>query len=178
MAEWWDARNTRWHELFEAAVESVSSRRLSEAVSRLDRVGSWQRRQTRHGTENHFWHDAEVLWLRGVALERARRRALARATWTRLARLYAKSVRRPISSFEPYCLCCGERELSFSPNWAAAARMLREVTDRDERAIAAALSSYAQPSSSLGRCDQALKQRLQPATRGGNLSAPRLNRGR
>ena len=159
MAEWWDARNTRWHELFEAAVESVSSRRLSEALSRLDRVGSWQRRQTRNGTENHSWHDAEVLWLRGVALERARRRALARATWARLASAYAKSLKRTISSFEPYCLRCGERELSFSPTWAAAARMLRELTDRDERAIAAALASYAQSSSSLGQSGQTPNQR-------------------
>jgi len=155
MAEWWDARNTRWHELFDAAVESVSRRRLSEALARLDRVGTWQRHQTRYGTENHVWHDAEVLWLRGVALERARKRTLARATWTKLARIYTKAAGRPLESFEPFCLCCGERELTFSPNWLSASRMLREVAAQGETAVSIALAEYARivPSRAAKRSD-------------------------
>jgi hypothetical protein len=37
MAEWWDARNTRWETLFDEAVALASQRRLSDTLSMLKR---------------------------------------------------------------------------------------------------------------------------------------------
>jgi len=76
MAEWWDSRNTRWETLFDEAVTLASRRRLSSSLSMIKRIRSWQHRQS---FENHSWHNAELLWLQGLVLERARQRTKARS---------------------------------------------------------------------------------------------------
>lgn len=88
MADPWDTRNTRWETLFDQAVTLADARRLSDTLSMLKRIRSWQHRQKRYGRENHDWHDAEVLWLQGVVLERARQPSKADPVWLRLAQVY------------------------------------------------------------------------------------------
>lgn len=141
MAEWWDARNTRWETLFDEAVALASNRRLSDTLSMLTRIRSWQHRQTRNGTQNHDWHDAELLWLQGVILERARQGAKAADVWQRLARLF-KVIARRESSFLPQCARCAERVLEFAPSWSSVATQLRERAG-DVPAIAAAFRKLA-----------------------------------
>jgi tetratricopeptide (TPR) repeat protein len=127
MAEWWDARNTRWEMLFDKAVVLASQRRLSDTLSMLKRIRSWQHRQSRHSTQNHDWHDAELLWLQGVVLERAGQTAKASEVWQRLGRLFEVIARRGESSFLPQCARCAERLLGFAPSWFSVATQLRDV---------------------------------------------------
>jgi tetratricopeptide (TPR) repeat protein len=141
VAEWWDARNTRWETLFDEAVALASNRHLSDTLSMLTRIRSWQHRQTRNGTQNHDWHDAELLWLQGVVLERARQGAKAAGVWQRLARRF-KVIARRESSFLPQCARCAERVLEFAPSWFSVATQLRERAG-DVPAIAASFRKLA-----------------------------------
>ena len=125
VAEWWDARNTRWETPFDEAVALASQQRFSDTLSMLTRIRSWQHRQTRNGTQNHDWHDAELLWLQGVVLERSRQEAKAADVWQRLARLF-KVIAQRESSFLPQCARCAERVLEFAPSWSTVATQLRE----------------------------------------------------
>jgi hypothetical protein len=75
VADAWDTRNTRWETLFEQAVTLAQDGCISETLSMLKRIRSWQHRQSRNRKENHDWHNAEVLWLQGVVLERAGQRS-------------------------------------------------------------------------------------------------------
>jgi hypothetical protein len=92
----------------------------------LKRIRSWQHRQSRYGKENHDWHDAEILWLHGVVLERARQPSKADPVWLRLARVYKDIARLGESAFLPRCARCAERVLGFAPSWFSVATQLRE----------------------------------------------------
>ena len=113
MADPWDTRNTRWETLFDQAVTLAEARRLSDTLSILKRIRSWQHRQKRYGKENHDWHDAQLLWLQGVVLERARQPSKADSVWLRLARVYKDIARLGESAFLPRCARCAERVLGF-----------------------------------------------------------------
>ena len=130
MSEWWDAKNAEWDAEFEKVVGHVAARRLGDALNRIRRMRDWQRRQTRNSAQNHSWHDAELLWLEGVALERARRRVQATAVWTHLANLFRHEGWRE-SWYLPPCPTCALRELGFAPSWLEAARTLRPYVDSD-----------------------------------------------
>ena len=75
----------------------------------LKRIRSWQHRQSRYGKENHDWHDAELLWLQGVVLERGRQPSKAESLWLRLARVYKGIARLGESAFLPCALASGNR---------------------------------------------------------------------
>jgi tetratricopeptide (TPR) repeat protein len=92
----------------------------------LKRIRSWQHRQKRYGKENHDWHDAELLWLQGVVLERARQPSKADSIWLRLARVYKDIARLGESAFLPRCARCAERVLGFAPSWFSVATQLRD----------------------------------------------------
>lgn len=136
-------QQTRWHVLFDEAVVLVGQRRLSDALAQLQRVRRWQRHQSQYGSENHAWHEAEVLWLSGVALERARQRKRAEVVWRRLARVYRRLEERGASSFLPECFACSRRELGFIPNWLSTARILKDQPGRDEQSTAILLADLA-----------------------------------
>lgn len=144
-----DRRTTRWESSFDQAVETASQRKLAKTLSLLSRVRSWQRRQTEHSLENHDWHSAELLWLEGVVLERARRRAQAGQVWVRLARLFEHRFRRNKTWMLPLCERCAERSLGFAPNWFAAAQRLL-ATEPEVAFTAAVLSDIARESQHLG----------------------------
>jgi tetratricopeptide (TPR) repeat protein len=126
VADPWDTRNTRWETLFDQAVTLAAARRLSDTLSMLKRIRSWQHRQNRYGKENHDWHDAELLWLQGVVLERARQPSKADPVWLRLARVYKDIARLGESAFLPRCTRCAERVLGFAPSWFSVATQLRD----------------------------------------------------
>jgi tetratricopeptide (TPR) repeat protein len=136
-------RFTLWpdHTLFDEAVAFAAERRLSDTLRMLKRIGSWQHRQSRHGSQNHDWHDAELLWLQGVVLERSRHAAKAADVWRRLAPLFKQIARRE-SSFLPQCARCAERVLEFAPSWYGVATQLRHVAG-DVSATAAAFREHA-----------------------------------
>jgi hypothetical protein len=92
----------------------------------LKRIRSWQHRQSRYGKENHDWHDAELLWLQGVVLERARQPSKADPVWLRMARVYRDITRLGESAFLPRCSRCAERVLGFAPSWFSVATRLRD----------------------------------------------------
>ena len=142
MADAWDTRNTRWETLFDQAVTLAQDGSISETLSMLKRIRSWQHRQSRYGKENHDWHDAELLWLQGVVLERAGQRSDADATWRRLARVYKEILRLGESSFLPKCARCAERVLQFAPSWFSVATQLRRP-GRDQEANVAAFRKIA-----------------------------------
>jgi tetratricopeptide (TPR) repeat protein len=127
VANLWDSRNTRWEALFDQAVAFAADRRVSDTLSMLKRIRSWQHRQSRYGYENHDWHDAELLWLQGVVLEHAGQSSKADPVWLRLARLYKSIARGGESSFLPRCARCAERELGFAPRWFSVATRLRHL---------------------------------------------------
>jgi tetratricopeptide (TPR) repeat protein len=126
VADPWDTRNTRWETLFDQAVTLADARRLSDTLSMLKRIRAWQHRQSRYGKENHDWHDAELLWLQGVVLERARQPTKADPVWLRLARVYEVIARGGESAFLPRCARCAERVLGFAPSWFSVATRLRD----------------------------------------------------
>lgn len=135
----------RWEMLFETAVTLAASRRLFATVSMLKRLLSWQHRQKDFGATNNKWHDAELLWLEGVALERARRRGRAKTIWLRLAKLYDRQV-LPIpyggDLFLTYpCQQCSTRTLGFADNWYSVALQLRSVSGVE--ALARSLENHA-----------------------------------
>ncbi len=142
MADAWDTRNTRWETLFDQAVALAGDKRFSDTLSMLKRIRSWQHRQKRYGKENHDWHDAEILWLEGVVLERAGQPLTADPIWLRLARAYKELARRGESSFLPRCARCAERVLQFAPNWFSVATQLRDRAG-DVAASAAAFRNLA-----------------------------------
>jgi hypothetical protein len=129
-ARTWLIRGThvirRWETLFDQAVGLAQDGCTSETLSILKRIRSWQHRQSRHGKENHNWHDAELLWLQGVILERAGQSSDAAVVWGRLARVYKEIARLGDSSFLPRCARCAERVLQFAPSWFAVAAQLRD----------------------------------------------------
>src|SRR5687767_8596422 len=112
--------------LFDQAVALAEARRLSDTLSMLKRIRSWQHRQSRYGKENHDWHDAELLWLQGVVLERARQPSRADRVWLRLARVYKEIARLGESSFLPRCARCAERVPGFALSWFSVATQLRD----------------------------------------------------
>ena len=126
MADPWDTRNTRWETLFDQAVALADAGRLSDTLSMLKRIRSWQHRHSRYGKENHDWHDAELLWLQGVVLERARQPSKADPVWLRLARVYKDIARHGESAFLPRCGRCAERVLGFAPSWFSVATQFRD----------------------------------------------------
>jgi hypothetical protein len=141
MAEYWDTRHTRWEELFDKAVELAANRRLSATLSLIKRIRAWQHRQPRHGNENHSWHDAELSWLQGVVLERARQRTRASRIWHRLGRFLETELKSE-DWFLPKCGRCAERSLGFAPNWFSVASALRTHTG-DLQPLPEALSERA-----------------------------------
>ena len=141
MAHWWDTDGTRWEREFDEVIRVAEGRRLRESLERIHRLRSWQRRQAEHGVENHPWHDAELLWLEGVILERARRSREAAPVWTRLARLL-ETAGALEDWYLPRCHTCARRELPFAPSWLTTARQLR--AERGDRVrLAASLSRVA-----------------------------------
>ena len=136
MADSWDTRNTRWETLFDQAVGLAQDGCTSETLSILKRIRSWQHRQSRHGKENHNWHDAELLWLQGVILERAGQSSDAAVVWGRLARVYKEIARLGDSSFLPRCARCAERVLQFAPSWFAVAAQLRDRAGDQDASVA------------------------------------------
>src|SRR5262245_45015130 len=92
MLGWWDTDATRWEREFDAALASASRRHLADSLGRSRRLRAWQRRQPENGLENHSWHEAELLWLEGIVLERAGQSRGAAQAWARLADLYCRSV--------------------------------------------------------------------------------------
>jgi hypothetical protein len=139
VAKSWDTRNTRWEALFDQAVTLAGEKRLSDTLGMLKRIRSWQHRQSRHGKENHDWHDAELLWLQGIVLERAGQPS--EVIWRRLAGVYKELARRGESSFLPLCARCAERVFPFAPNSMPSPDASRSPRRRVE--------SSAQPSRSL-----------------------------
>jgi hypothetical protein len=117
---------SRWDDLFDRAVESASRRRLAETLTLVNQARSWQRRQSPEINTN--WHRAELLWLEGVILERARRRTQAARVWTKLATFFERHFRRTEFWMLPTCRRCAGRKLDFAPNWFTAAHRLRAVS--------------------------------------------------
>jgi tetratricopeptide (TPR) repeat protein len=152
----WDTRNTRWETLFDQAVTLADARRLSDTLSMLKRIRSWQHRQTRYGRENHDWHDAELLWLQGVVLERARQPSKADPVWLRLAQVYQVIARSGESAFLPRCARCAERVLGFAPSWFSVATQLRDRAG-DVPAIAASFRRLAHATDNSGATDKAVE---------------------
>ena len=117
MADSWDTRNTRWEALFDQAVTLAQDGCTADTLSMLKRIRSWQRRQSRDGKENHDWHDAELLWLQGVVLERAGQPSDAAAVWVRLARVYKETGDLSLQ-VEMVAGACNQRYLQL---WSGAA---------------------------------------------------------
>jgi len=157
VAKSWDTRNTRWEALFDQAVTLAGEKRLSDTLGMLKRIRSWQHRQSRHGKENHDWHDAELLWLQGIVLERAGQPS--EVIWRRLAGVYKELARRGESSFLPLCARCAERVFPFAPNWFSVATQLRDAAG-DVAASAAAFRRLA-----LGSDDAAMTGGIHGANR-------------
>jgi hypothetical protein len=124
VAEWWDAFGTRWEAEFDQAVSRAASRQLTETLGRIHRLRSWQRRQTRFSRENHEWHEAELLWLEGVVLERARRHRQATSVWATLGAI-CHTNRSSEAWFLPNCPACAARKLGFALSWLDAALIVR-----------------------------------------------------
>jgi hypothetical protein len=125
MTGWWgNPFGTRWELECDAAVASANRRRLSETLGRIHRLRSWQRRQTKFSRDNHEWHEAELLWLEGVVLERARRYQQARIVWGKLAEICRRN-RGKEAWFLPHCPACAARKLGFAISWLDAARIVR-----------------------------------------------------
>ncbi len=113
----WEPPGRReWERRYDEAATLVASRRLSKALAALHKLHTWQRRGG-YDSANYVWHDAEIFWLQGVALERARRRVAARAIWRRLAILVAREQARYGWRGLPFCRVCVERNLPFAPSW-------------------------------------------------------------
>jgi hypothetical protein len=138
MAQWWDTDGARWEREFDEVVRVAGRRRLRESLERIHRLRSWQRRQAEHGVENHSWHDAELLWLEGVVLERARRTRRAALVWARLATLL-EDAGASEAWYLPRCHTCARRELTFAPSWLTTARRLRAERG-DQATLVASLS--------------------------------------
>lgn len=132
----------RWEAMFDDAVASAASRKLGSTVSMIRRIRRWQRHQYIHGPANHAWHLAELLWLEGVVLERARHFQRANTVWLKLADLYqVEAARWGDRWFLPWCRECASRQLGFAPNWYSVALQLREVSGSE--ALAALLQRHA-----------------------------------
>jgi hypothetical protein len=157
MAQWWDTDGTRWEREFDEVIRAAGRRRLRESLERINRLRSWQRRQAEHGVENHSWHDAELLWLEGVILERARRRREAARVWTRLAALLERAGASE-DWFLPRCHSCARRELPFALSWLMAARLLRRERG-DSLKLAGSLRRAARSSAVRGATKGAVQQR-------------------
>ena len=107
----------KWEEMFDEAVALASARQLAATLSKIKRIRSWQR-QTDHGAANNSWHDAELLYLEALALDRARQTQKAQPVWTKLTKLYLKEKRqRGDDWFLPFCKRCASRTLGFAPSW-------------------------------------------------------------
>lgn len=145
MAEWWDIAGNRWEQEFDIAVRSAAALRLRESREHIHRLRAWQRRRTRHGRENHAWHEAELLWLEGVILERARRTQQASVVWRRLAGIFAEH-RHLEGWFLPGCPTCASRQVPFTVSWLSVARSLRSLEVADTAGVVKALSVAARES--------------------------------
>jgi hypothetical protein len=141
MAEFWDTRHTRWEELFDELVVIAASRRLSLTLNLIKRLRAWQHRQPEHGNENHRWHDAELWWIQGVVLERARQRSRAKVVWRRLSTVLETDLKGE-HWFLPTCPRCAERVLGFAPNWFTVASELR-LTGSGSKSVPQLLSERA-----------------------------------
>ncbi len=130
----------RWEERFDDAVRLVRERRLGEALDAIDGLRIWQHRG-RYDHGDHSWHDAELLWLRGLALERARRGRKALDAWGRLADLLIKE-RRNGPWILPICSVCASRQLGIGDNWHSVAKVVHPTTG-DRAFIIAYLQSRA-----------------------------------
>ena len=117
----------QWEAMFDEAVALAATRHLGSTLSKIKRIRSWQRRQ--YGAANTLWHKAELFWLEGLILERARHVRRAEAIWTRLAELYlAETKTWGDKWFLPWCTPCASRSLGFAPNWYSVALQLRSVS--------------------------------------------------
>ncbi len=124
-----------WERRYDEAAELVSRRRLSDGLDALHKLQTWQRRVNNFGV-NHSWHDAEILWLEGVALERARRRRSAQLVWQKLAALTCRWAlheprARAIFYDFPQCERCAERALPFAPSWRTVVRELTPLLTQE-----------------------------------------------
>ena len=120
----WYPRNTRWEERMDKVVQHAATGDWVETITLIDALRAWQHRQTRDGGENDSWHDAELLWLRGVVLERAGQYGRATDTWNRLAQLLQKE-RESGFWWLPKCPRCADRQLAFAANWFTVCSRLR-----------------------------------------------------
>jgi hypothetical protein len=114
----------RWEEEFDGAVAATAARRLRDAMSRIHRLRAWQHRQTEYGPTNHSWHDAELAWLEGVLLFRARRTKESAHAWARLAAVFKRAGGLE-GFYLPQCARCAARVLPFAPSFLSVARALR-----------------------------------------------------
>lgn len=133
------ARIAKWEQSLDEAVELIEGRRLSQALRALARLRTWQHRGG-SGNANSAWHDAEILWLEGVALERARRGVQARLRWHKLAQL---TIRESSKSWwlHPFCMTCATRQLPFADNWFSIAKQISPIS-KDEALVAGFLEEY------------------------------------
>ena len=112
----------QWENMFDEAVDLAARRKLSETLSKINRIRSYQRRQG-SSLENNSWHVAELLYLEAVVLERARHFERAKAVRMKLAKLYLNQTRlRANQWLLPFCQRCASRKLDFAPNWFTVAK--------------------------------------------------------
>jgi len=136
--------HTRWDGVFDEAVESVRRRDLGRAVSTIHRLRRWQHRQANYGLVNIVWHDAELSWLEGLALTRARRFKDADAVWARLTQTILRdgySFSQSMLQVLP-CDVCAQRRFDFGPTWDHVAVAIAELP-RDSEVLKTALAAHA-----------------------------------
>jgi hypothetical protein len=128
------SQSPEWESRFDDAVRLVSERQLSAALQAVKKLRTWQ---GRGGWSNadHPWHRAELLWLEGVALERASRSRQAEATWQTLLELVRRERASP-SGLLRRCATCASRRLPFAKSWYETARDLEYVVDDEVAAFA------------------------------------------
>jgi len=126
-------------------VQLAATGELAETINRIDALRRWQHRQPLHGAENRSWHDAELLWLRGVLLERAGQHAGATGTWQQLAKLLHKERDR-LWSWLPDCPRCAERDFGFAMNWFhSSSQLLRTLRLDPDQTVAQLVELAALP---------------------------------
>jgi hypothetical protein len=128
----------QWEAMFDQAVVMAAGRELANTLSKIRRIRAWQRRQPPHSAANNSWHDAELLYLEALVLERARHLQKARVVRVKLAGLFVTNSRLWGDKwFLPWCRPCASRSLGFAPNWYSVALELR--SESRPEAVEAAL---------------------------------------
>ena len=143
MTSFVSSRHAEWERHFESAVDLAVHGKTTASLAKVARLRRWQRRQPLNGLDNHSWHDAELLWLEGVLLERSRQARKARLVWTRVARLLAAAIRAGETWFLPRCETCARRPAVLAPQWLGTARRLKRLRGADETILVEALVTEA-----------------------------------